>query len=137
MTTSTASEILSQTSTEIQAEKAIKRETQTTKWEEIETLLQNFPPEKDPIEYFKEIGLSPSSYYDAKRNGKARKVTKYALMGLLAEQRQEVPQSFTFDQLALFFTALLLYPEPSPLIAKQIHESQILLSKLISQGYKS
>jgi len=136
MTTPAASEILSQTSTEIQAEKTIKRETQTIKWEEIETLLQNFPPEKDPIEYFKEIGLSPSSYYDAKRNGKARKVTKYALMGLQAEQRQETPQVFTFNQLLLLFTALMTY-DPPPKFLPQVCETQILLSKLISQGHKS
>lgn len=103
-----AKEILKENSSQ-----AKKRETQTIPWQEVEETLSKIIEKSSltEVEIFKTIGLSPSSFYDGKREGKCRLVTKYALEGLLTKISPN--QAFTFSELSLIFSSLIS-PNPDP-----------------------
>lgn len=117
-------EILRETSEQIKKQ----RDETFVAWQEIENILQN----QDGLTLYKELGLSSSNFYENKRNNKARLVTKYALLGLLAEKTQSTYQ-FSHQELALIFTSLLFFQtSATPEILEQINKLQTVLAKLMS-----
>ncbi len=103
---SEAIELLKKSSLEIKRERHIE----TVPINEIYEIFYKFHSD-DPNseisigEIYKQIGLSPRSFKDDQAKGQARKVTKYALLGLLAEQKPEL-RTFTHTELGIIFSAL-------------------------------
>ena len=119
-----AKDILKESSTEIKRQRHIEYVTE----EEITNILALFSNQTYE-EIFTTIGLHAKTYGEIKREGKARKTTKYALLGLLSELQSELRPQFSFNDLCILFTGLLhldITPETKFL--------QKNLANLISKG---
>jgi GH25 family lysozyme M1 (1,4-beta-N-acetylmuramidase) len=85
--------------------------------------------EDKPYAYFyNQIGLSSRAYKDDSEKNQARKVTKYALLGLLAEKRKINQHTFSSTELSIIFSALTQHIETR---AKPFQEEVINLRKII------
>jgi hypothetical protein len=107
-----------------------ERKIETVDFEEINKIIFNL---EEPGEYgnaYKKIGLSPRAFNDDKNKGKARLVTKFALLGLLAQQQNH--HEFTFDELAIIFAALIHHCETrAPQFRKEVKEIQKTIANLM------
>jgi hypothetical protein len=85
--------------------------------------------ENNPGSYFYyQIGLSSRAYKDDIEKNQARKVTKYALLGLLAEKQKINQHTFSSTELSIIFSALTQHIETR---AKPFQEEVINLRKII------
>ena len=116
-----------------------ERKIETVDIKEIYNILYKFNKNDNPDfsmeEIYSQIGLSPRSYRHDKQKGHSRKITKYALLGLLNEQQesqQEKIHKFTFDELVLIFSALLSLSALIPIETENIKKLQRTIAILIS-----
>jgi hypothetical protein len=126
-----AQEILQETSEQIKRQ----HDEKFVPWQEIEEILtKNFPNQEIPP-IFKQIGLSASTFYDGRRTNKVKLTTKYALLGLVAEQQTETTHKFSHQELAILFSGLLFYQtviQYSPELLGQISRLQTIVAKLMT-----
>ncbi len=91
-----------------------ERKIETVPIEEIYNVITQFhsPDPNSEIsisEIYKQIGLSHRAFRDDQNKGKARLVTKYALLGLLFEKNKETSHEFTSHELGIIFSSLTHY----------------------------
>lgn len=105
---SNISSLLAKTSLDLKKE----RNLEYVDFEEIHGIILGLLNISSGGDAYKQIGLTPQTFNKDKAKGKARKVTKFALLGLLSQQSQSKDlHQFTPDELSLIFCALLHYTQ--------------------------
>jgi hypothetical protein len=107
---------------------------ETVNIEEIEEILFQFKDEIYWGNIYSKIGLSPRAYKDDKERGQARKVTKYALLGLLSEQQSKNQHNFTYNELAILFSAITHHiPTRAPPYRQETKDLQIVIGNMMME----
>jgi hypothetical protein len=120
------SQLTQKSSTEIKRE----RKLQMVDFLEIDSIcfVLSCTEDKPYSDFYNQIGLSSRAFKDDIEKNQARKVTKYALLGLLAEKQKANQHTFSSTELSIIFSALTQHIETR---AKPFQEEVINLRKII------
>jgi hypothetical protein len=126
----TISQLTQKSSTEIKRE----RKLQMVDFIEINNICcsLSYIEDKPYSDFYNQIGLSSRAYKDDSEKNQARKVTKYALLGLLAEKQKANQHNFNSHELGIIFAALNTHIETRAELYKQdVRDIQKIIMNLI------
>jgi hypothetical protein len=119
----TISQLTQKSSLDIKRERHIE----TVPFTKIEKLI---PDNTTGREIYSQIGLGAKSFNDDMAKGKARKVTFYAILGLLSEHRET--HTFSYDELCIILGALIHHTKSrSEPFKQEIADIQKIIMRLM------